>query len=99
MYNHAMRGAVILLRICGRKDSRPRRLYGQLGMVMRELGGRSIRVLQVASVEAPSPPLAELMEPVLMVWCYDAMEWQGYENNYGQWTLQRWRCEMERPAP
>jgi hypothetical protein len=85
------------MRFCGRKDRKPRQLFGELGMVVREQGGRSIRVLQIASVGTPCPPLAELLEPVLMSWCYHAMEWQGYENNGGQWTLQRWHCEMERP--
>jgi hypothetical protein len=92
-----MRGDVWLLRINGRKDAKPRQLSGELGMVVREQGGRTVRILQIADTTQAAPAMAELIEPQLMAWNYQAMEWQGYENNYGQWNLQRWRCEMERP--
>jgi hypothetical protein len=93
-----MQATVSLRRFTGRKDRSPRVLSGQLGIVVRERGGRSVRVMSLSDKSATPPTLAELWEPCILSWVDHMVSLQGYEDNYGQWPVQVWQCELARPG-
>ena len=94
-----MKAVVLLNRFTGHKDRRPRQLAGDLGITVRERGGRSVRVMSLSDKAVSPPTLAELWEPVVLSWTEHMMSWQGYEDNGGQWCVQVWQCELTRTDP
>lgn len=94
-----MRATVSLNRFTGHKDRAPRILVGELGITMRERGGRSVRVMSLCDKAAMPPALAELWEPTILSWVDHMLSLQGYEDNTGQWCVQVWHCELVRLEP
>jgi hypothetical protein len=84
-----------LLKICGRSDRDPRQLVGEIGLTVREAGGRSVRVAYLADAKQNPPLLAEMWEPQLLMWTAHRLDLQGYERGGGgQWTVQVWECDL-----
>ena len=92
-----MKATVLLNRFTGHKDRSPRQLTGELGISVRDRGGRSVRVMSLCNKRAMPPTLAELWEPAIMTWNDHMLTFQGYEDNAGQWCVQVWQCELVRP--
>ncbi len=91
-----MRAKVTLNRINGYKDRKPRLLVGEPGVTIRERSGRTVRTLSLFDKSAMPPTLAELWEPTILTWNDHMIEFQGYEDNEGKWTVQTWHCQIDR---
>jgi hypothetical protein len=91
-----MQATVHLERINGIRDRSPRQLEGMIGVTVRERSGRTVRVMSLVDKTLERPTLAELWEPTVLSWSYHMLQFQGYEDNDGRWSVQTWKCELQR---